>query len=314
MNKIIILLIILCACSQPQEKAEMKNYRIAYNVWVDKAGDDYEVFTMNLDGSDQKNVTNLPGVEWTYKSAGKDLLYISDQDTCKRCYFLYSTDAMGKEHQKIGGYQLKDSWHGTRKNGQEIIVTPKERGDSSFYILNRKGEIVQKVNPGLSYFSDPDFSPDGEQVVFRGSEKRFKANIGYQDELYIVNLDGSGLRKLTTYPKGDTTANWYSYHAGPPFWEPNHNVITYHSKQQGGSFLFQINPDGTGLKKLTPDSLQVNWHSWSSDGRWITFDALVGEGDNRNYDIFLMKYSDGTITRVTNSELFEQAPNFVEVE
>ncbi|WP_420315713.1 TolB family protein [Ekhidna sp.] len=309
----IILVALLLSCSKKEADQPNKAYRIACNVWTDKEGDNYEVFTMNLDGTDQVNITNLEGVEWTYRAYDDQVLYISDRDTCNRCYFLYETDALGSQHRKIGGPQLRDSWMSTRNGGQEIIVNPKVDGDSAFYIINRSGELVQKIYTGLPYYSDPYFSPDGKEIVFRGSKKRFKANIGYQDELYIVGVDGSNLRQLTYYPEGDTTANWYSYHAGPPFWEPNRNVITYHSKQQGGSYLFQINPDGSGLKKLTPDSIPVGWHSWSPDGTMITFDSNTGENDeDMNFDIFIMEYESGEITRITSDTLFEQAPVFVE--
>ena len=308
------LALVLYSCAKKEAKSPPKTYRLAYNVWVDKAGDNYEVFTMNLDGTDQMNITNLDGVEWTYRAYKDKVLYISDKDTCYRCYFLYETDPLGNDHRSIGGPQLKDSWMSTRKDGTEIIVNPRVEGDSAFYIINQGGELIQKVYTGLPYYSDPFFSPDGSEIVFRGSKKRFKPNIGYQDELYIVGVDGSNLRQLTYYPEGDTTANWYSYHAGPPYWEPNQNIITYHSKQQGGSFLFQINPDGTGLKKLTPDSISVGWHSWSSDGKLITFDAnSAKDGENMNFDVFTMEYEKGIIKRITYDSLFEQAPVFVEV-
>lgn len=70
---------------------------IAYNIAVtDTTGKShYEVFTMNADGSGNRNITNHPDVAWTYKARGKDLYFISDRDTCYRCYFLYRTDVNG---------------------------------------------------------------------------------------------------------------------------------------------------------------------------------------------------------------------------
>ena len=40
-------------------------YGIAFNVLVDEANDNYDIFTMSLDGSERKNITNHPDVAWT---------------------------------------------------------------------------------------------------------------------------------------------------------------------------------------------------------------------------------------------------------
>ena len=57
----------------------------------------------------------------------------------------------------------------------------------------------------------------------------------------------------------------------------------------------------------------MGWHSWSPDGTMITFDSNTGENDeDMNFDIFIMEYESGEITRITSDTLFEQAPVFVE--
>ena len=42
--------------------AQNQKYKIVYNVLEDREKDNYEVYSMNMDGSDQKNITNSPGV------------------------------------------------------------------------------------------------------------------------------------------------------------------------------------------------------------------------------------------------------------
>jgi hypothetical protein len=68
-----IISILTLSCNENkntrQETIELKDeYAIVYNVLVNDSTDNYDVFQMNFDGSDKKNITNLPGVEWTYFS------------------------------------------------------------------------------------------------------------------------------------------------------------------------------------------------------------------------------------------------------
>ncbi|MCW8980883.1 MAG: hypothetical protein OQJ83_05800 [Altibacter sp.] len=318
----ILFLFLLCgviACKDqvtPETAAAAKvpEYKLAYNVLLDEEADNYEVFTMRLDGTDKKNVTKLPGVEWTYNAFGRDLYVISDKDTTHRWYFLYRTNSEGTKWEKLTDFRLADSWINTRKNGSELIVEPHKSVDTAFYIIDYNGKVLDTIMPDLPYFSDANFSPDGTQIVFRGALQPFKKDSGYLDELYIMNADGSGMRQLTHYPKGDTTALWHNYHAGPPMWHPSENFITYQSKQDGKSSLYAVTPDGTKQWKLTQnDSLQQGWHRWSPDGKWLAIEVF--DLENKQFHIELMNWETKASKILTDTTYrFQQAPVFIEAD
>ncbi|MFV8225607.1 TolB family protein [Christiangramia aquimixticola] len=315
---ITILSLSLFSCKESKKNGEAitkpkDEFRIAYNVLYDDENDDYEVFSMDLDGSDPKNITNLKGVEWTYYAYGKDLYFISDKDTASRNYFLYKTDVTGASPKKIFNKRLADSWMGSRKNGQELIIRPHKSVDTAFYIIDTLGGIIKTLKPDLAYFNDPEFSPDGKKIVFRGSNKAFKKDSGYLDELYIMNADGSDLKKLTTYPSNDTTSTWYNYHAGPPRWHPTENFISYQSRQRGKSRLFGIDPSGEEARELIKnDSLNQGWHAWSDDGKWLAVE--VSELDGSQYHIQLINWKTKKAKILTDTLYkFQQAPIFVKI-
>ena len=302
---IVLFIFINCGPKQPE-------YAIAYNVLFDAENDNYEVFTMNLDGSNKKNVTNLPGVEWSYYSYKDQLYFISDKDFCHRCYRLYVTDPKGKSIKKVSDVVLADSWMSSRKNGTELIVKPSSKIDSVFYIINMKGEVVKKLPTGLPYFSDPLFVNDGKQLVFRGSKKRFKKDNGYLDELYIMNDDGSSLRQLTHYPKNDTTAKWHHYHAGPPKLHPSENFISYQSFQDGKYSLYAVSLDGEKQWKLTENEQNEGWHDWSPDGKWFVIELF--DDEQTQFHIGLMNWETKEMKILTDTTYrYQQAPNFVEI-
>ncbi len=319
--KIIYLAIItlfLISCKESKNNSEDSTkledqYAIAYNVLYDAEKDDYEVFSMNLDGSNKKNISNLPGVEWTYYAQGKNLYFISDKDTAHRNYFLYKTDFAGKEPKKIFDIRLEDSWMGSRKNGAELIVKPHRSVDTAFYIIDTLGEIQAKIDPGLAYFNDPVFSPSGDRIVFRGAEKPFKKDSGYIDELYIMKSDGTDLKKLTNYPAEDTTATWYNYHAGPPRWHPTEDFISYHSMQNGKTSLFGISPEGGESRVLlTSDTLSLGWHDWSDDGKWLV--TGVADKKKEQYHIQLTNWNTKESKILTDTSFqYQQAPVIIKL-
>lgn len=284
---------------------------IAYNVLYNDSTDNYEVFTMNLDGSEKRNVTNLKGVEWTYYSWKEKLYFISDQDTCQRCvYYLYQTDYLGKNPRKVSNIPLADSWMSSRMNGSQFIVRPNIRLDSAFYVIEANGKLLQRIETGLPAFSDPLFIGEGTQIVFRGGSKKSKRESGYQEELYRINADGSGLMQLTHYPNADTTAPWYAYKAGPPKQHPVDRFISYQSFQNGKYSLFAVSPDGNNQWKLTDNQEEEGWHEWSPDGRWLAIELF--NKDQTQFHIGLMNWATKEMKVLTDTTYkYQQAPNFV---
>jgi len=311
-----LILIFLVACKQPESEPQTnpseKIYKIAYNVLVDEENENFEIFSMDLDGSNKQNITNLSGVEWTYHAWGNKILYVSDTDTLKRNYQLFTMNADGSLKEKLSDMRLADSWHGTRKNGQEIVVKPYNEVESTFYILSNGGEILRRLQPNLKYFSDPSFSPDGEKVVFRGAHFASKKEEGFVDEIYIMDADGSNLQQLTHYPKSDTTAAWYAYKAGPPKWHPTENFISYASFQNGKYSLFGVTPNGQKQWKLTTTTQNEVFHDWSSDGKWLVTD--LAKTEQSSYHIGLINWETKALTILTDSTYqYHQSPVFVEV-
>jgi len=306
----------LAACIQGKNNTnEVYTYSdssfvIAYNVGLDFENDNYEVFTMNLDGSKKRNVTNLPGVEWTYLSVKDNLYFISDKDTCHRCYFLYKTNYQGENPTKITETRLADSWMSSRFDDTELIIKPHKEIDSVFHIIDLEGALIQRVETGLAYATDPLFVGDGKQIVFRGAQHAFKKDSGYRDELFVINDDGTGLRQLTNYPDNDTTSQWYNYHAGPPKWHPTEHFISYQSFQKGKYSLYAVNLDGTKNWKLTDLDESEGWHEWSPDGQWLAIELF--DKNQTQFHIGLMHWQSKSLKILTDSTYkYQQSPNFL---
>ncbi|MEQ8244068.1 hypothetical protein [Fulvivirga sp.] len=313
---LILLLTTLISCGERNKSVEESNkinepeYAIAYNVLYNDSTDNYEVFTMNMDGSGKQNITNLSGVEWTYYSFKDKLYFISDKDTCHRCFFLYETNFKGENPKKISDLQLADSWMSSRNGGQELIVEPRRKVDSAFQIININGSLVQRLETGLPYSADPLFVNNGNQVVFRGGMTKSKLIEGFNEALYIIDLDGNNRKQLTHYPENDTTAGKFGYKAGTPKLHPTENFISYQSKQNGKYSLYAVTLDGSKQWKLTENQENEGWHDWSPDGKWLAIELF--DNDQTQFHIGLMNWKTKEIKVLTDTSFqYQQSPNFV---
>lgn len=297
---------------QQNAVAQKQQYKIVYNVFEDTARDNYDIYSMNMDGTGKKNLTNTPGVEWVYYAYEDKVYYISDIDTCHRCYFLYQMDGDGNNKKKLSTLQLEDSWMGSRSNGTEMIVLGrigKLRGQ--LFLINLKdGTYKQLTNDTVSTKRDPIFLPGGNEIVLAyRPDRNLRRTV--PDELWKMNLDGSNKVQLTHFPKDDTTTMWYEYHAGPPQWNSQHQFISYVSRQNRQHQIYAITPDGKKQWQVTSGELGSGWHSWSPDGDWLAMDKTSPA--EKGYDIYLMNYETGETKRLTNDWKYEQAPVIVRI-
>jgi TolB protein len=170
--------------------------------------------------------------------------------------------------------------------------------DDGVWVMRADGSHRRRVtrNPGqtgpMSCACDfqPRFSPDGRRIVFQRDLTYDRAAI------YVVNVDGSGLRRLTPW----------ALDAGSPDWSPDGTRIAYSSywELHAGhpSELYTIRPDGHGARQLTHHR-NANDHSafptWSPDGKRIAFTRLQLSG-TASIDLFVMRAQGGRARRLTH--------------
>jgi len=305
------LAVVWMGCGGQRDKPG-ESLLIAYNVHIpDTTREDYEVMIMNFDGSEKKNVSNNPGIDWTYEAVDDSLLFISDRDTCYRCFFLYKAGTDGSSPRRVSNLQLEDSWMSGPRDGQELIVTGrvgKQVRHQLFLLDMNSGDYRQLTQDTAARFGDPCFSPDGSKIAF--SYKKNRRDRSTHEELYLMNDDGTGMTQLTRYPEDNPSAKEYGYRAGAARWHPTENFISYVSLQDGRHSHFAVATDGSKQWKLTDSKLAEGWHDWSPDGKWLVFNS--SDWEETQYHITLMNWETKEAKQLTDSTYkAQQSPVFI---
>ncbi len=116
----------------------------------------------------------------------------------------------------------------------------------------------------LEYVSDPQISPDGSQIIYVRNSMNLMEDRG-QSELWIINVDGTGHRKLTSGEYGESS----------PRWSPDGNRVIYVAGSDESAEIFMRWMDSGQIARLTQLPETPLGITWSPDGKWVAFSMLV---------------------------------------
>ena len=107
----------------------------------------------------------------------------------------------------------------------------------------------------MDRISDPQVSPDGNRIVF-GLSRLDIQNNRRRSDLWIVNVDGSELRRLTSHPTGEFNARW----------APDGSGVFFLSTRSGTSQVWHIGMAGGEAQQVTDLPLSIGGMVLSPDG------------------------------------------------
>jgi hypothetical protein len=275
----------------PEEAAAMKEVgqkAAGRIVWSSSRLGNHDLFTMNTDGSDVKQITSGDQVDWfpRYSPDGSKILFcrskqgwVSERDAnASEKWDLFSIDADGNNPKKIADSASWGSWI----SQDEILFV---RGTKIFRQKLASGEETQIMDSqGVSeldgaLLQQPELSSDGKliAITLRGSKR----------ETGLWNI----AKKTWTQTGLGCQINW----------TPDHSAIYWvHPTGNGGSRILKM-PIADGVPPKDPNLDEAEFmdlpgrrsHEYfpelSSDGKWLVW-GITQRGhdhDTADYEIYL---------------------------
>ena len=160
-----------------------------------------------------------------------------------------------------------------------------ETGLDEIWLMQRDGRDQRRLLDMRAW--DPTWSPDGRQILFASDHAE-----GIQ--LWVVEVDGSNLRRVTDLPA----------QRGRSDWSPDGRSIVTDSGGPWRHEIYLMNADGSDAHRISPPGGNSQGPTFSPDGQWVAFTAYFDHPNDPNgCEIYIMRI-DGTDRRRMTDNLF----------
>ncbi|MCI0664613.1 MAG: hypothetical protein L0220_26430 [Acidobacteria bacterium] len=255
-----------------------------------------QIFSMNIDGSNRKTLSNGEGKTTCsyFTPDNKYIVYASTFKASPICppkpdfsrgyvwglfpgFDIFRANLDGSNVKPLTTTDRYDAEATIRKDGT-IVFTSLRDGDLDIYTMDKNGMNVKRLTNELGYDGGPFWSYDGKQIVYRAyhpeSEKEkseylslLKDNLIRPSklDLWVMDAAGSNKRRVTNNSK----ANF-----GPYFFPDGKRIIFSSNVDdpKGRNFeLYAINVDGKGLERLTFNEVFDGFPMFSPNGKKLVF-------------------------------------------
>jgi Tol biopolymer transport system component len=220
------------------------NKRIAFGGWAPNQRD---IWTIDPNAPQPKQtlvqVTSDPSLHWNpvWSPDGRYLYFGGDRDGTLNLWRVAIDEETGKPAGTPEPLSLPGPVNGHFAFSQqgEMAFTTVARSYRllalPFDAQRGKTEAPRPLFGGSQEILTFEPSPDAKSIAF--------TTAGAQEDLFVVNADGSRMRQLTNDAARDRS----------PAWAPDGKTLYFYSNRNGGYHIWSIRTDGSGLQRVTDD-------------------------------------------------------------
>jgi Tol biopolymer transport system component len=297
------------AAASTAAAADVFNGRIAFSSFrTDPAGKVGDIFSINLDGTDLRQLTDNPldDAQSDWAPDGRDIAYrIRKPETPKQNFEVARMTASGGEYRRLtrtpeGQASSQPSWFPDKTAILFRWSAPRVSNIWQMGVLGEDPVLRYDPTPGHQWYSS--LSPDMSKVLFATTT----SPTGDTDRaVQTLNVDGTGLTTLFDVVGAFDSA---------PAWSPDGTRIAFESNAnpaggnpEGDMEIWVMNPDGSNPTQLTSNTLHDEGPAWSPDGTMLAYSSGL---DNDHLDINVMTAAGVHLSQLTSYEGHDESPDW----
>ncbi len=277
----------------------------------DRDGDDYEVYTMNPDGSRVQQITDNDTADW-YPAWSPDAAYLAlGASMDGEDYEIVIMEADGANPSQITDNTFSDldpAWASAETASESggppappgaggmadarLVFVSERDGDQDIYLMESPDDEARALTDNATPDKDPVWAPDGMSVFYAGED----ADGDF--EIYVLALDdpGAAPRALTDNDAEDEE----------PAVSPTGRYVAFSSDREGSYDIYVLDIYTQSVRRLTEDPGYDISPAWSPKGEQIVFSS-DRDGD---YEIYVMDADGENLRQLTDNDASDLGPDW----
>ncbi|MBI1933611.1 MAG: PD40 domain-containing protein [Ignavibacteriales bacterium] len=178
-------------------------------MFTSKRDDNFEVYIMDEDGNNVSNLSQNSSVDYgiNWSPDGNKILFYSDRSGNEE---IWQMDLNGSNQVNLTNAPSNERNAVYSPDGKTIAFTSdRDNKIKDIYLMDREGKNVRRLTHNKVYCESPEWTKDGNHIIFTLLLKEDNYDKSSNGELFIINISGTNLKRLTYKNGFDSGADFH---------------------------------------------------------------------------------------------------------